>query len=91
VESFPPAFPVWLAALLGAWLVLGAGVYFCLVRLVAKQGGKVSTREFGPQDNYVAGAFVLWFLMIVANGFGGPEHDVTKRRSSMGRRFSWGS
>jgi membrane protease YdiL (CAAX protease family) len=54
-------------------------VFFCLVRLVAKGGGKVSTREFGQPDFYVAGAFVLWFLLIVTNGFGGAERDVTQK------------
>ncbi len=79
MDQLPPAFPVWMAGLLGAWLVLGAGVYFCLVRLVAKDGGKVSTREFGQPDSYVAAAFVLWFALIVVNGFGGEEHDVTQK------------
>lgn len=79
MDQFPHAFPAWLAGLLGAWLVIGAGVYFCLVRLIARDGGKVSTREFGQPDYYVAGAFVLWFVLIVSNGFGGPEHDVTQR------------
>jgi membrane protease YdiL (CAAX protease family) len=80
VDQFPSAFPVWLASLLAAWLVVGAGVYFCLVRAVASGSGKVSTREFGQPDYYAAGAFVIWFVLIVANGFGGSgaEHDVTQ-------------
>jgi membrane protease YdiL (CAAX protease family) len=78
VDAFPAAFPAWLAGLLCTWLVLGAGVYFCLVRLVARQGGKVSTQEFGRADYYVAGAFVLWFALIISNGFGGAEHDVSQ-------------
>jgi membrane protease YdiL (CAAX protease family) len=78
VDELSPAFAVWLAGLLGAWLVVGAGVYFCLVRQVMREGGKVSTREFGRADYYVAGVFVLWFVLIVTNGFGGEEKDVTQ-------------
>jgi membrane protease YdiL (CAAX protease family) len=79
VDHLPPAFPVWLAGLLGAWLVLGAGVFFCVARLVMKGGGKVNSTEFGQADYYVAGAFVIWFALIVTNGFGGASHEVTQK------------
>jgi membrane protease YdiL (CAAX protease family) len=79
VDHFPPGFPVWLAGLLGAWLVLGAGTYFCLGRLILMRGGQVNTTDFGIADFYVALGFVAWFLMIVANGFGGPQKDVDER------------
>jgi membrane protease YdiL (CAAX protease family) len=78
VDQFPSAFPVWLAGLLGAWLVVGAGVYFCVGRLVLEKGGKVSTQEFGTQDLVVCYAFIAWILMNIAGGFDAPERDVTQ-------------
>jgi membrane protease YdiL (CAAX protease family) len=50
----------------------------------------VSTREFGEPDYYVAGAFVLWFGLIVSNGFGGPEHDVTQKEIIHGAALFFG-
>ena len=79
MDNFPPAFSAWQAGLLGAWLVLGAGVYFCLARLVARGGGKVSVGEFGQPDFVVCAAFMLWFLMDIMTSFGGPEHVVTQK------------
>ncbi len=39
----------------------------------------MSTREFGEPDNWMCGGFVLWFVLIVLNGFGRAGHDVTQR------------
>ena len=71
--------PAWLAGLFGAWLVLGAGVYAYLGRLVARGGGKVSTQEFGQPDFLVCSAFMLWFAMAIATGFDSPAQDVTQK------------
>ena len=79
MDKFPPAFPAWGAGLLGAWLVIGAAVYICLARLVARGGGKVSTLEFGQPDLLVCLAFMLWFVMDIVTSFGGPEHVVTQK------------
>jgi membrane protease YdiL (CAAX protease family) len=79
VDHFPPAFPGWLAGVLGTWLVLGAGVYYCLARLGAMGGGKVSAREFGQPDLLLCVGFIVWFGLSIASGFRGPEHSVTQK------------
>lgn len=78
MDHLAPAFPVWLAGLLGAWLVIGVGVYVCLARLVGMGGGKVSTVEFGQPDLLLCIGFMAWFGMAIASGFNGPEHGVTQ-------------
>jgi membrane protease YdiL (CAAX protease family) len=79
VDLFPPGFPVWLAALLGAWLVIGAGVYFSLAQMVYREGGKVSVAAFGQPDFILCLIFLLWFGTAIVNGFSGPEHDLTQK------------
>jgi len=78
VDHLPPDFPVWLAGLLGAWLVLGIGVYYYVIRMVLRDGGKVSSLEFKEPDVWVCCGFILWFLVDIAGGFGAPDHDVTQ-------------
>jgi membrane protease YdiL (CAAX protease family) len=78
VDHLPPDFPVWLAGLLGAWLVVGIGVYYYLVRTVLRDGGKVSSLEFKEPDLWVCCGFILWFLFDIGSGFGAPERDVTQ-------------
>ena len=70
--------------MLGAWLVLGAGVYYSLARLVARGGGKVSVLEFGQADIAVCGAFIFWFVLDIVTNFGGPEHPVTPKQIIQG-------
>jgi membrane protease YdiL (CAAX protease family) len=79
LDHFTSAFPVWLSGLLGAWLVIGAGVYFCLVRFVGTGGGKVSVEEFGHPELLMCAAFLIWFALAIASGFGGPDRDVTQK------------
>ncbi|MGA3171893.1 MAG: type II CAAX endopeptidase family protein, partial [Chthoniobacteraceae bacterium] len=71
--------PVWLEGLSGAWLVLGAGVYLYLGRLVGAGGGKVSYRQFERRDLILCAMFLAWFGMNVASGFNGPERAVTAK------------
>ena len=70
---------MWLAGLFGAWLVLGAGVYYCLARLVGRQGGKVSVVEFGQPDLLLCILFIAWFGTAISSGFNAPDHAVTQR------------
>ena len=80
MDQFTSAFPVWVAGLLSAWLVMGAGLYFCMVRFVARENGaRVSTIGFQDPDTWVCLAFVTWFILNIANGFGAPDHDVTRK------------
>jgi len=76
--------------MLGAWLVLGAGVYYSLARLVARGGGKVSVLEFGQADIAVCGAFVFWFVLTIVMKFGGPDHAVTQRDITEGAALDIG-
>lgn len=79
MEQFPPGFPIWLAAIIGAWLALSAGVWIFVIRSVSTGGAKVSSGEFEQPDLLVCLGFVIWFGFSIAAGFGGPERDVTQR------------
>lgn len=78
--DFPAAIPAWLAALLGAWLVLGVCVYGWLLRSAATGGDRVNAREFGIPDAFFASVFVLWFGAVIAGHFASPaaEKPVTQ-------------
>lgn len=78
MDHFPPGIPVWQSGLLGAWLVLGIGVYSSLERLVRTRGGKVTTAGFGLPDLLLCCGFLAWFGVAIARGFGAPEHEVTR-------------
>jgi len=86
LNQFPPGLPEWFAALLGAWLIIGAGVYFSLGRFLVR-GGKVNAREFAGPDLAVCCMFVLWFGVHIVKGFGGPEHEVTQNDIIQGATF----
>ncbi len=79
MDQFPPASPVWVAGLICAWLVLGFAVFLRLGRHLAARGGQVSVKEFGHPDLTLCGAFIIWFSMAIASGFGGPDRDVTQK------------
>jgi uncharacterized protein len=78
VDQFPTAIPAWVTGLLGAWLVLGGGVYYSVVRIV-KAEGKVSVQEFKEADLIVCVAFISWIVLNIAGGFGKPDRDVTQK------------
>jgi len=80
VDQFPPAIPAWVAGVLAAWVVIGAGVYFCVVRLVARKGGKVSTQEFKEPDLILCCAYIAWIVMNIWSGFGRPQQDVDQNQ-----------
>jgi membrane protease YdiL (CAAX protease family) len=79
LQHLPPGTAVFQLALLCAWLALGVGVFATLGARVLSRGGRVSAREFGPPDLFLATAFIVWFGMNILKGFGGPEREVGEK------------
>jgi membrane protease YdiL (CAAX protease family) len=71
------AIPVWAAALIIAWLIVGATVIVRLIRGVAISGGKAGSKEFQPVDLVVCVAILVWFGLNVFATFTGPDRPVT--------------
>lgn len=78
MDQIPPAFPVWLAVLLCAWLAAGLAVYLRAAWRVSGGRGKVSTIEFKEKDLWVCVGFVTWFGLTIGGSFGGRQRDVTQ-------------
>jgi membrane protease YdiL (CAAX protease family) len=79
VDQLPPGIPEWAAGVMVAWLMLGAVVYFSVIRRIVREGGKVDTLTFKDADLWVCVGFVVYFSLTIANGFGAAERDVTQK------------
>ena len=62
------------------WLLVAATVFGWLGLRIRHEGGKVDSTGFKNTDLWVCISAVCYFLMIIYNGFGGPDHPVTTQQ-----------
>lgn len=74
---------MWLAVLGVSTVMLGLsaitlGIYGALVFFIFKRGGKVSAREFGITDLFVASVFGTWFVAMLAQSLSRGANDESR-------------
>jgi len=76
--NFPPGFPSWLAALLGA-LVMASLCGFVFLFQNALRAGKVHAGDFGLPDLMAGTVFFTWFLGLSVRNMTGPSRVITQQ------------
>jgi membrane protease YdiL (CAAX protease family) len=74
--NYPSEIPVWIAAILAAWLVISLCAYGYLLRRLSARGGKVATDALGPPDAGLACFFIIWFGWLAYGGFRNSDRAV---------------
>ena len=68
------------ATLSALWLAAGIYVYQRLLKRLGKEGGQVSSAEFGIMDLILCGLLLLWFCVAITSGFQGPQRDDVSQK-----------
>lgn len=69
--------PAWLLPVLGTlFIVASLFIYARLIRRIARDGGKVSTENFGGADLLAASLLIVWFLSAIIRGFSKAPRPV---------------